>query len=77
MNTVASTYRLAAGSLLACTLSFASPAWAKVPQGEADRLGKDLTLMGATRAGNAEGSIPAFDGGITAPPPAMRRAGNT
>jgi hypothetical protein len=32
------------------------------------RLGKDLTPIGAERAGNAEGTIPAWEGGLTAPP---------
>ena len=32
------------------------------------RLGKDLTPLGAERAGNAEGTIPAWTGGITSPP---------
>jgi hypothetical protein len=31
-------------------------------------LGKTLTPMGAIKAGNADGTIPAWDGGITAPP---------
>jgi len=35
---------------------------------EAARLGKDLTPLGAEKAGNAEGTIPAWDGGITEPP---------
>ncbi len=43
-------------------------AWAAVPDKEADRLGKDLTPMGAEKAGNEDGSIPAWDGGITKPP---------
>lgn len=34
-----------------------------------DRLGNDLTPLGAERAGNAAGTIPAWDGGITTPPP--------
>jgi hypothetical protein len=34
---------------------------------ELDRLGKDLTPSGAIRAGNADGSIPAWDGGIKKP----------
>ncbi len=38
-----------------------SAALAGVSQQEADRLGKDLTPMGAERAGNADGSIPAWD----------------
>jgi len=32
------------------------------------RLGKDLTPFGAEKAGNADGSIPAWDGGIVKPP---------
>jgi hypothetical protein len=32
------------------------------------RLGKDLTPVGAERAGNADGTIPAWEGGLTAPP---------
>ena len=36
---------------------------------EIARLGADLTPLGAERAGNADGSIPAWDGGITRPPP--------
>lgn len=35
---------------------------------EAARLGQDLTPLGAEKAGNADGSIPAWTGGITAPP---------
>ncbi|WP_407644836.1 DUF1329 domain-containing protein [Flocculibacter collagenilyticus] len=37
---------------------------AKVSQEEAAQLGKELTPMGATVAGNADGSIPAWTGGI-------------
>jgi len=32
------------------------------------RLGKDLTPIGAERAGNADGTIPAWDGGLTSSP---------
>lgn len=38
---------------------------AKVPADEAAKLGGDLTPFGAVKAGNADGSIPAWDGGIT------------
>lgn len=38
-------------------------------QAEAARLGQDLTPLGAPRAGNADGTIPAWDGGLTSPPP--------
>lgn len=37
---------------------------AKVSQSEADRLGKDLMPLGGEKAGNADGSIPAWDGGM-------------
>jgi hypothetical protein len=33
------------------------------------RLGADLTPIGAERAGNADGTIPAWEGGLTGPPP--------
>src|SRR5207302_606169 len=36
---------------------------AAVTSEQADRLGKDLTPSGAERAGNQEGSIPAYEGG--------------
>src|SRR5581483_8896930 len=48
------------------------PAAAKVSQAEADRLGKDLTPIGAEKAGNKEGSIPAWDGGLTKNPPCYK-----
>jgi hypothetical protein len=41
---------------------------AAVSETEAARLGADLTPLGAERAGNAAGTIPAWDGGITTPP---------
>ena len=37
------------------------------------RLGKDLTPIGAERAGNADGTIPAWDGGLTRPPAGWAR----
>ncbi|MBS1201018.1 MAG: outer rane lipoproteinsorting protein [Proteobacteria bacterium] len=45
----------------------AGSALAAVSAQEAARLGKDLTPMGAEKAGNAAGTIPAWDGGITSP----------
>ena len=41
---------------------------AAVKPSEAARLGADLTPLGAETAGNAEGSIPAWNGGILTPP---------
>ncbi len=55
-----------AGVLAACMV--VHPVQAKVSQAEADRLGRDLTALGATRAGSADGTIPAYDGGIRTPP---------
>jgi hypothetical protein len=43
-------------------------AFAAVSQDQADRLGKDLTPLGGERAGNADGSIPAWTGGLVTPP---------
>ena len=41
---------------------------AEVSVEQAERLGKDLTPLGAEKAGNADGTIPAWDGGLTKPP---------
>ncbi|MEQ1888182.1 MAG: DUF1329 domain-containing protein [Alphaproteobacteria bacterium] len=46
-------------------------AFAAAPPEEANRLGYDLTPVGAERAGNAAGTIPAWDGGLTGPPPGI------
>ena len=43
-------------------------AQAKVDMTQAARLGSDLTPLGAERAGNAAGTIPAWDGGLTSAP---------
>lgn len=53
---------MAAGlaAMLAATPGFAQ---------DASSLGKDLTPFGAIRAGNADGTIPEWTGGITQPPP--------
>jgi hypothetical protein len=40
----------------------------EVPEQEAAKLGRELTPIGAQRAGNAEGTIPAWTGGIVQPP---------
>ncbi|WP_339080366.1 DUF1329 domain-containing protein [Pseudomonas sp. TMP9] len=43
-------------------------AQAKVDSVQAARLGQDLTPLGGERAGNAAGTIPAWDGGLAQPP---------
>ncbi len=40
----------------------------EITESEIARLGQDLTPLGAERVGNADGSIPAWEGGITTPP---------
>ncbi|MBI5441413.1 MAG: DUF1329 domain-containing protein [Deltaproteobacteria bacterium] len=52
------------GFLFALGLCLATAAAAKVSSEEAARLKKDLTPFGAERTGNADGSIPAWDGGL-------------
>lgn len=49
--------------LAAASLTMASAASAKVTADEAAKLGKELTAIGATAAGNADGSIPEWIGG--------------
>ena len=54
---------------LASVVLIASAAHAAVAPEEARQLGTTLTEVGAIRAGNAAGTIPAFTGGIATPPP--------
>ncbi len=61
---------------LAVTLFSASLAvQAKVSSEEAAHLGQDLTPMGAEKAGNADGSIPAWSGKWLGTPPQVKFAG--
>lgn len=58
-------------TLLTSALTFALAsvsASAKITPQEAAKLKGELTPMGAVRAANADGSIPAWNGGITTPP---------
>ncbi|MFO8151958.1 DUF1329 domain-containing protein [Thioalkalivibrio sp.] len=58
-------------TMLASALALAviaAPVHAEVSEAEAARLGQDLTPMGAERAGNEAGTIPAWDGGLSSPP---------
>ena len=59
-KTTATTLTL--GAALTLTGAFLAPALAEVPDSVAARLGQDLTPMGAERAGNAAGTIPAWSG---------------
>lgn len=56
-------------AVLGALFSLASgTAMAKLDASEIARLGQDLTPVGAEKAGNASGTIPAWDGGISQPP---------
>lgn len=61
------TLNITTALLTALALSVGS-ATAKVPESELARLDQDLTPMGSERAGNAEGTIPEWTGGLTQPP---------
>lgn len=60
------TSRLAVALL--CIGGSALLAHAAISAADASRLGNDLTPLGGEKAGNADGSIPAWTGGITTPP---------
>ena len=52
-------------ALLIVGIALGVPAMAAVSAADAAKLGAELTPLGAEKAGNADGSIPAWDGGIT------------
>lgn len=58
---------------LALAAAFATPAGAELGAADLAKLGTTLTPMGAEKAGNAAGTIPAWDGGITQPPAGYQR----
>ncbi|MCW8868542.1 MAG: DUF1329 domain-containing protein, partial [Marinobacter sp.] len=62
------------GGLLALSVASA-PAWAAVSASEAARLGQELTPFGSPKAGNSAGTIPAWTGGLTEPPPGYEGSG--
>ena len=61
-------------SLLAASLlmALAIDAQALVSSQEAAELGTRLTLVGAEKAGNADGSIPPYSGGLTTAPASFK-----
>jgi hypothetical protein len=68
--------RLSLIGLAALACAAAAPASAKVTAAEADRLGKDLTCVGAEKAGNKDGSIPEFSGKWLGTPPGIQYTPN-
>ncbi|MFT7109473.1 MAG: hypothetical protein ACI843_001135 [Psychrobacter glaciei] len=61
--------------LCVVTLAFSSVSLAKVSASTAEKLNTTLTPMGGTRAGNADGSIPEWRGGIQFPPSSYKQPG--
>jgi Protein of unknown function (DUF1329) len=59
-------------SLAMAALLAASPLAGALTPEEAKQLGTTLTEIGAEKAGNADGSIPPYTGGLTTPPPSYR-----
>jgi uncharacterized protein DUF1329 len=55
-------------TLLAAALAASFSAYAAVSADEAKQLGTTLTAIGADKAGNKDGTIPAYTGGIATPP---------
>jgi hypothetical protein len=60
----------------ACLMMAAGSLQAGVSPEAADKLGDSLTPMGAERAGNADGSIPAWEGGLTTVHPDFEPGGS-
>jgi hypothetical protein len=57
--------------IVACALAFvvgSATLQAQLSSQEVARLGADLTPLGGEKGGNADGTIPAWDGGIKSPP---------
>ena len=66
-STTIASFKLALIAALSVSLS-AGSALALVPEEQQARLDGDLTPLGSERAGNADGTIPAWTGGLTSPP---------
>jgi hypothetical protein len=65
-------------TLLATAITSAvlsAPTFAKISDADVARLGKDLTPLGGETAGNKDGSIPAYTGGLTKPPACYKPGG--
>src|SRR5215470_9810604 len=60
---------------LAVAAAYAVPAAAELSAADLAKLGTTLTPLGAEKAGNAAGTIPAWDGGLTKPVPGYTGGG--
>ncbi len=63
-------------SVASAAFLMAGLAQANVSAEKAAQLGDTLTPMGSEKAGNAAGTIPAWDGGITSPPAGYKAGGD-
>ena len=59
---------LMVSAISAAMLAIPTTAMAKASEADVARLGKDLTVVGGETAGNKDGSIPAYSGGLTKAP---------
>jgi len=66
MTTIQAGRAILRSTLAAALVAGVSSAWAGASAEEVARLGRDLTPVGAERAGNKDGTIPAWDGGYKA-----------
>ena len=57
-------------------LAYAGSAWAALSTDEAKKLGSTLTQVGAEKAGNKDGSIPEYSGGLTSAPAGVAKGGS-
>lgn len=55
-------------AVLSLAAAVSLPAHARVDAAQAARLGQDLMPLGGERAGNAAGTIPSWEGGLSTPP---------
>jgi hypothetical protein len=62
-------------AVILAALFAAASAHAGVSAAEAAKLKGELTPLGAERAGNREGTIPAWNGGLTTPTPGFQNGG--
>ncbi|WP_068826419.1 DUF1329 domain-containing protein [Pseudomonas sp. BMS12] len=69
------THSMIRSALAVALLGSCLSAQAKVSEAEAARLGQDLTPIGAEKAGNADGTIPAWTGKWLGTPPHVQFAG--
>ena len=68
-------FRKSLMALAIATLT-AGSAWAAVSADEAKQLGTTLTPTGAEKAGNKDGTIPEWTGGLTTPPASYQKGSN-